>query len=45
MKQAEIKAMKSKYPGLFANGTNEDKLNAMVLKNKDGANSDIDDEE
>ena len=43
MKQAEIKAMKTKYPALFANGSNEDKLNAMVLKNvNDGNNSDID---
>jgi hypothetical protein len=38
--------MKTKYPGLFANGTNEDKLNAMVTKGgvNDG-NSDIDDNE
>ena len=38
--------MKTKYPALFANGSNEDKLNAMVTKGgvNDG-NSDIDDNE
>ena len=32
LKQAEIRKMKTQYPGLFANGSNEDKLNAMVTK-------------
>ena len=43
MKEAEIKAMKHKYPGLFANGSNKEKLNAMVTKgNGQDDNSDID---
>jgi|TARA_B110000285_G_C15129579_1_gene622616 hypothetical protein len=44
MKEAEIKAMKVKYPGLFKNGMQEDKINAMVSKgNPDDDNSDVDD--
>jgi len=46
MKDAEIKEMRKKYPGFFANGSNEEKLNAMITKG--GAyedNSDIDDKE
>jgi hypothetical protein len=36
--------MKVKYPGLFANGSNEDKINAMITKgNGNDSNSDIDD--